>query len=155
MCVCLLKNFKQDVWDNVKLKFWEEAQRFKFTQHRWLKSLLIKTGNLYLAVASQDKKYGTGWRKYRQEAGRTQLWDGENLGGKILMKLRDEFAETHVWNTPTEEQDALKVYNEHRPNTWKPQIRRSTDNRPDHGSFPPPMMRMNYGGGPSKRRRQW
>uniref|UniRef100_A0A915KSB4 NADAR domain-containing protein n=1 Tax=Romanomermis culicivorax TaxID=13658 RepID=A0A915KSB4_ROMCU len=50
-----VKNFDQAVWDTKKTKFWEMAQRLKFDQHRWIRNLLIKSGSMYIAVASQDK----------------------------------------------------------------------------------------------------
>jgi len=115
-----VKTFDQAKWDAVKTKYWEDAQRLKFEQHRWIRNLLIKTGSTYIAVASQDKTIGTGWRKQREEASRTQLWDGENAGGKILMKLREEFTLNHSWATPQEEQDALQKFNDFKRTIWKP-----------------------------------
>lgn len=115
-----VKNFDQAKWDAVKVKFWEDAQRLKFDQHRWIRNLLIKTTPTYIAVASQDKTLGTGWRKQREEASRTQLWDGENMGGKILMKLREELSANHSWTSEQEEKDALSKFNEFKRSIWKP-----------------------------------
>lgn len=115
-----VKNFDQAKWDTVKVKVWEDAQRLKLEQHRWIRNLLIKTAPTYIAVASQDKTLGTGWRKQREEASRTQLWDGENMGGKILMKLREELAANHSWTSEQEEKDALSKFNEFKRSIWKP-----------------------------------
>ena len=48
--------------------------------------------------------FGTGWRKNRDEANKPIFWDGENQGGKALMRLRQEIKETHSWSGPYEEQ---------------------------------------------------
>ncbi len=48
--------------------------------------------------------FGTGWRKNRDESNKPIFWDGENNGGKALMKLRAQLKETHVWAGPYEEQ---------------------------------------------------
>jgi hypothetical protein len=49
---------------------------------------------------------GTGWRKNRDEANKPILWDGENGGGKVLMRLRNEYKTTHAWAGPYEEKVA-------------------------------------------------
>ena len=41
--------------------------------------------------------FGTGWRKNREESAKPKMWDGENGGGKSLMKLRDELKAQHKW----------------------------------------------------------
>ncbi len=109
------------------MKFWEEGQRIKLEQVRWIQSLLVYTDKVYLAIASQDKvlcshsnarhffyrlvvhegslqSWGTGWRKQRQESSQPRMWDGENLGGRALMRLRDHFRQGHAWMGPYEEQ---------------------------------------------------
>lgn len=48
--------------------------------------------------------FGTGWRKNRDEANKPIFWDGENQGGKALMRLRQQIKETHTWSGPYEEQ---------------------------------------------------
>lgn len=159
-----IKNFNQAQWDAVKAKVWEDAQRLKFAQHRFIKNMLVKSGSIYIAVASQDKILGTGWRKQREEASRTQLWDGENLGGKILMKLRDEFNEGgYAWQTSKEEEEALKQFNDNKRNIWKSfaSIRYNKAKMGDPSSlgvFPPPMMKLGGAGygktGGLKKRRQ-
>lgn len=114
-----VKNFEQAAWDAVKLKHFEEYQRMKFDQNRALRCLLLKTAPHYLAIASQDKVYGTGWRKQRMESDRTGLWDGENLGGKVLMKLRDEYTSNHSWLSTTEEQEAKKAFDDKKQTVWR------------------------------------
>lgn len=50
-----IKDFKDDVWNDLKLKYWEEGQRLKLTQNRDILNLLIHSDKLYIAIASQDK----------------------------------------------------------------------------------------------------
>ncbi|VDM49730.1 unnamed protein product [Toxocara canis] len=78
-------------------------QRLKFEQTDWIAKLLVCTGNSYIAVAEPDKVFGTGWYKYRYEADKPIYWDGENRGGKFLMKLRHELKRTHKWASAEEE----------------------------------------------------
>ena len=50
-----IKDFKEDAWNEVRLKFWEEGQKLKFAQNRNVLNLLIYSGKTYIAAASQDK----------------------------------------------------------------------------------------------------
>ena len=86
-----IKNFDEAAWNGVKMKHWEEGQKLKMEQVRWIQSLLVFSDKMYIAIASQDKLWGTGWRKQRQEAGQPKMWDGENEGGKALMRMREWF----------------------------------------------------------------
>jgi len=63
--------------------------KLKFDQHKELKSRLLKTGN-HIIVENIDKRKGArhlfwGMKKVNGE------WMGENMMGKILMELRDEY----------------------------------------------------------------
>nr|CAD2193413.1 unnamed protein product [Meloidogyne enterolobii] len=100
-----IQKFDSKVWDEVKHDIWEEGQRLKLDQVRWICNLLVLTKTTYLAVASEDKFFGTGWRKNRDESNKPVFWDGENEGGKILMNLRHELKKTHQFNVPQEEEE--------------------------------------------------
>ncbi|VDM50439.1 unnamed protein product [Toxocara canis] len=101
------------------MSVWETGQRLKLEQTRWISNLLVYTRNTYIAIASQDKVFGTGWRKNRDEANKPIYWDGENQGGKALMRLRQRFKETHSWSGPYEEQVIEKRYSELRKYVWR------------------------------------
>lgn len=63
--------------------------KLKFDQHKELKSRLLKTGN-HIIVENIEKRPGArhlfwGMKKVNGE------WIGENMMGKILMELRDEY----------------------------------------------------------------
>ncbi|VDN27756.1 unnamed protein product [Gongylonema pulchrum] len=114
-----IKGFDEAKWNEVKLSVWETGQRMKFEQTRWIANLLVYTGKTYIAVASQDKIFGTGWRKNRDEANKPIFWDGENQGGKALMRLRQQIKETHTWSGPYEEQEIEKRFNELKKYVWR------------------------------------
>ncbi|MFH4977739.1 hypothetical protein AB6A40_004448 [Gnathostoma spinigerum] len=114
-----IKDFDEAKWNQVKLDVWKTGQRLKLEQNRWISNLLVYTGKTYIAVASQDKVFGTGWRKNRDEANKTIFWDGENQGGKALMRLRQQIKETHTWSGPYEEQEIEKRYTELKKYVWR------------------------------------
>jgi ribA/ribD-fused uncharacterized protein len=116
-----IENFDEAVWNGLKLKFWEEATRLKVEQNPEIRNLLVATEEVYLAVASQDKVFGTGWRKNREEAQRPKMWDGENGGGKALMKLRESIKSTHKWENDTEKKAAESKAKELKATTWRRQ----------------------------------
>uniref|UniRef100_A0A914ZVU3 NADAR domain-containing protein n=2 Tax=Parascaris univalens TaxID=6257 RepID=A0A914ZVU3_PARUN len=114
-----IKDFDEAKWDEVKMSVWEAGQRLKLEQTRWISNILVYTGKTYIAVASQDKVFGTGWSKNRDEANKPIFWDGENQGGKSLMRLRQQIKETHSWSGPYEEQEMEKRYNKLKKYVWR------------------------------------
>ncbi|KAH7708130.1 hypothetical protein AAVH_24632, partial [Aphelenchoides avenae] len=50
-----IKGFEESVWNSRKAAVWEEGQRLKFSQCRWILNLLVLSDITYIAVASQDK----------------------------------------------------------------------------------------------------
>jgi ribA/ribD-fused uncharacterized protein len=72
----------RDDWEYVKDSIMEKAVRTKFTQHAYLKRLLLNTGDLELEEGNnhRDKYWGIDLK--------TGI--GKNMLGKILMKIRDE-----------------------------------------------------------------
>jgi ribA/ribD-fused uncharacterized protein len=114
-----IQKFDEAEWDKVKLAYWEEGQRFKFDQVRWIANLLVLTKTMYLAVASQNKFFGTGWRKNRQESNKPIFWDGLNEGGKVLMNIRHEMKQAHTWTGPQEEEETQKKFSEMKRFVWR------------------------------------
>lgn len=51
------------------------------------------------------------------------MWDGENAGGKVLMKLREQYKLGHSWMGPNEQQVSLFTY------TWSVQSIRTYNKR--------------------------
>jgi ribA/ribD-fused uncharacterized protein len=114
-----IRNFDEEAWNKLKLKYWEEGQLLKLKQVRWIANLLVYTKTTYLAVASQDKFFGTGWRKNRQESNKPIFWDGLNEGGKALMKIRAQLKESHTWSGPYEEEETQKKFREMQRFVWR------------------------------------
>jgi ribA/ribD-fused uncharacterized protein len=72
----------QPGWDEMKFEVMEKCLRLKFDQNPGLKEKLVATGDLYLEETNQ-------WKDV--------IWGvcngvGENNLGKLLMKLREEYA---------------------------------------------------------------
>lgn len=114
-----IKNFDEESWNKLKLKYWEEGQLLKLQQVRSISNLLVYSKTTYIAVASQDKCFGTGWRKNRQESNKPIFWDGQNEGGKILMKIRQQLKENHSWTGPHEEEEVQKKFKELQRFVWR------------------------------------
>eukprot|EP00359_Climacostomum_virens_P009159 CAMPEP_0204917158 /NCGR_PEP_ID=MMETSP1397-20131031/14830_1 /ASSEMBLY_ACC=CAM_ASM_000891 /TAXON_ID=49980 /ORGANISM="Climacostomum Climacostomum virens, Strain Stock W-24" /LENGTH=169 /DNA_ID=CAMNT_0052089937 /DNA_START=1 /DNA_END=510 /DNA_ORIENTATION=+ len=71
---------RRENWDEIKYGVMREAVLAKFTQHSDLKSLLLDTGDKYLAEhTARDSQWGDGGDG-----------TGQNWLGKILMEVRDE-----------------------------------------------------------------
>lgn len=114
-----IQKFDEDEWNKLKLDIWEEGQRLKLEQVRWIANLLVLTKTTYLAIATEDKFFGTGWRKNRDEANKPVFWDGQNEGGKILMNLRHELKKTHKWSGPQEEEESNAKLREMMRFVWR------------------------------------
>lgn len=85
----LVKNFDQQVWDNKKEELMYEANLQKFGQNEDLLEKLLKTKDAILVEASPyDKVWGIGLTAADAKKGGQELWKGENLLGKCLMKVR-------------------------------------------------------------------
>jgi ribA/ribD-fused uncharacterized protein len=114
-----IKNFEEAAWNKEKLKHWEDGQSLKLEQVRSISNLLVLSGTTYIAVASQDKCFGTGWRKNREESNKPIFWDGLNEGGKILMKIRQQLKAKHSWMGPNEEEETRKKFKDLQRNVWR------------------------------------
>lgn len=74
------KKIRED-WDNIRNKIMKRALIAKFTQHEYLKKLLINTGNRMIYQRCKiDKYWGDGGGPCK----------GENMLGILLMEVRDE-----------------------------------------------------------------
>lgn len=88
----LVRNFNQEVWDEVKSSCMIEAIYQKYDNNPDLKKKLLDTGNATLVEASPyDKIWGIGISEKDARSGVS--WRGENLLGKALMFIRNAFRE--------------------------------------------------------------
>ena len=82
-----VSGFDQDRWELLRFEIVLRGNQLKFAQNEDLRRILLATGNALLAEAStRDTIWGIGLSVEKAEAGFT--WCGQNLLGKVLMKVR-------------------------------------------------------------------
>jgi ribA/ribD-fused uncharacterized protein len=88
--------FDAKAWDAVKYDVVKAGNRAKYEQNPDLKEILLSTGDSIMAEAS-PKDYVWGIAMDAKTAAKTDPaeWPGENLLGRILMELREEFGGGH------------------------------------------------------------
>lgn len=86
-----VRNFNENTWNKLKYNIMLKCIREKFSQNIPIKESLIKTHpkNLYEA-SPWDKIWGIGYDKESASITEPNKY-GQNLLGKALMELRDEF----------------------------------------------------------------
>ncbi|AYY82470.1 MULTISPECIES: NADAR family protein [Proteus] len=84
-----VKGFNQEIWEQQRMAIVIRANIAKFSQNNALGNFLISTGNRVLVEASPvDKIWGVGLSEQDKEIGNPLLWNGLNLLGFALMKVR-------------------------------------------------------------------
>ena len=87
-------SFDTEKWDAVRYGIVKAGNRAKFEQYPELKEALLKTGSSILAEASpEDRIWGIGLDRDAALDMSPMKWPGQNLMGKILTELREEFQE--------------------------------------------------------------
>lgn len=85
-----VRNYNDDIWNAVRLAIVTEINYAKFNQNRNLKDLLLSTGDKVIVEASPyDRIWGIGLAPEHPDACTPSKWQGENLLGQALMKVRD------------------------------------------------------------------
>ena len=86
-----VRNFDESKWNAVKYNIMLKCIREKFLQNRGIREKLIKTYPRQLYEASPwDNIWGIGYDKDTAQVRDPETY-GQNLLGKALMKIRDEF----------------------------------------------------------------
>ncbi len=84
-----VKNFIQKEWDEDKVDLIIGINISKFAQNEHLKKILIESDPYILCEAAHwDKIWGNGLAADDPKAGDIATWEGQNLLGKALMKVR-------------------------------------------------------------------
>lgn len=84
-------DFDKDIWEEHKYEIVKQGNRLKFQQNVDLKKKLLETKEKVLVEASpSDRIWGIGMSVGNPNVHYPETW-GQNLLGKILMELRDEF----------------------------------------------------------------
>lgn len=87
-----IRNFDPNIWDECKFDIVVNGNRLKFGQNPDLLKRLLKSGDKTIVEASPyDKVWGIGLRATQAIKIPENKWPGENLLGKALMIVRDEF----------------------------------------------------------------
>lgn len=90
-----VKGFNQEIWEQQRMDIVIRANIAKFSQNKELSDFLLSTGNRVLVEASPvDKIWGIGLSERDKEAHNPLLWNGLNLLGFALMKVRSELMQT-------------------------------------------------------------
>lgn len=83
--------FNDAEWDRYKFNVVVNGNTLKFGQNPALRDYLISTGDAVLVEASPyDRVWGIGLAKDRPEAQDPTQWNGENLLGFALMRVRSK-----------------------------------------------------------------
>lgn len=85
-----VKNFDEKIWNKNKYNIVYKGNYAKFSQNIYLKKYLLSTKDKTIVEASPyDKVWGIGFSEKNVNINDQTEW-GENLLGKILMKVREE-----------------------------------------------------------------
>jgi len=88
----LVKNFDPKIWGRECFEIVYRGNLAKFDQNEGFKDFLLKTGNKIIVEASPfDKIWGIGMNQHNEKVYNPLLWNGQNLLGFALMKVRDSF----------------------------------------------------------------
>ncbi len=86
-----IKNFDQSVWEQKREQIVFDANMAKFSQDIVLKRVLLDTKDKVLVEASPvDSIWGIGLHETNPDAQDPRKWQGLNLLGFILMRVRDK-----------------------------------------------------------------
>ncbi len=86
-----VRNFDENIWNDVKYSIVLNGNFHKFFQNRLLRTFLLATGDSILVEASPyDRIWGIGMSENDRDAHDPVQWRGQNLLGFALMEVRDE-----------------------------------------------------------------
>lgn len=86
----LVENFKFNVWIKHAFDIVLSGNNAKFSQNKEIGDYLKSTGDKHIVEASPyDKVWGIGMDQNHPDILDPSKWKGENLLGKVLMKVRD------------------------------------------------------------------
>ena len=83
-----VKGFVQDDWDSVAIDIVTEGVFHKFDQNDTIRKILLETGSLPIAEASNDLIWGIGLKATVASTTPASEWPGTNYLGECLMRAR-------------------------------------------------------------------
>ena len=106
-----IKGFNNKRWQRYAGEFLYQAAAHQFSYNSDLKEMLLDTGDLYLGDASVHPLFATGVEFDSMFTLKTMYWNGSNLGGRVLMEIRQNLKrkqvivpkiyKTRTWETVT------------------------------------------------------
>lgn len=86
-----VKNYNDELWSKRRLQWVTKVNYHKFDQNPELKDFLVNTCKNYILCEASpvDRVWGTGSTVDDYRTFDVNLWNGQNLLGKALMRVRD------------------------------------------------------------------
>jgi ribA/ribD-fused uncharacterized protein len=86
-----VKNYNDELWPKRRLKWVTKVNYQKFKQNPELKDFLVNTCKNYILVEASpyDRIWGIGTSTKDEDTFNVDAWNGQNLLGKALMRVRD------------------------------------------------------------------
>ena len=92
-----VQGYDQEIWDSKKKRIVYMGNVLKFSQSPYLFKFLNNTKGLTLVEAAPwDKVWGCGTGPDDERTFKIEDWQGENLLGRILMKVRESICEVKL-----------------------------------------------------------
>jgi ribA/ribD-fused uncharacterized protein len=86
-----IKHFDEAVWRSCRFDIVVAGNLAKFSQHPALREMLLNTGDHILVEASPvDRIWGIGLSEFHRKAKHPSTWQGLNLLGFALMRVREQ-----------------------------------------------------------------
>jgi ribA/ribD-fused uncharacterized protein len=89
-----VKGYNEKKWMQTAESVLLKANLAKFYQNEYAKKVLLHTESNTLGKASKDKRWGIGLSLDDPNVTNTLLWDGSNIFGKVLEKVRSQIRHT-------------------------------------------------------------
>jgi len=86
-----VSNFNEKVWHICKEKIMYQGLFYKFSQNKHLQEKLMSCKGPFVEASPFDNVWGIGMTSNDTRANNSHLWNGSNLLGKLLTKLKNEF----------------------------------------------------------------
>lgn len=94
-----VKNYNDIAWNGLRQIIIYDGLQQKFMQNEELKKQLLNTGNAILAeCAVQDRIWGIGCSMKDEKRFCMERWNGQNLLGFTLMRVRDKIQKSNMEN---------------------------------------------------------
>lgn len=91
----LVKGYEDKIWSGLRYDIMKKINIEKWSQSKFLKSLLLSTGDKILVEASpKDNIWGVGFKYDDPLVLDDSNWTGQNLLGKVLMEVRKIISES-------------------------------------------------------------